>query len=47
MKVQGKVLVATGAGRGVGRDVVPEALRRKARVGGVDIARRARRAPRR
>jgi short-subunit dehydrogenase len=38
MKVEGKVLVVTGAGNGVGRAVTLEALRRGARVAGVDIS---------
>jgi NAD(P)-dependent dehydrogenase (short-subunit alcohol dehydrogenase family) len=39
MKVQGKVLVVTGAGNGVGRAVTLEALGRGARVAAVDISR--------
>jgi short-subunit dehydrogenase len=38
MKVRDKVLVVTGAGNGVGRAVALEALRRGARVAGVDIS---------
>jgi len=38
MKIQDKVLVVTGAGNGVGRAVALEALRRGARVAGVDIS---------
>lgn len=38
MKVDGKVLVVTGAGNGVGREVALEALRRGARVAGVDVS---------
>ena len=37
MKSAGKVVVVTGAGSGMGREVVLELLRRKARVVGVDI----------
>jgi NAD(P)-dependent dehydrogenase (short-subunit alcohol dehydrogenase family) len=37
MKVSGKVLVVTGAGSGMGRQVVLELLRRGARVAAVDI----------
>jgi len=38
MQVDGKVIVVTGAGNGVGRAVTIEALRRGARVAGVDIS---------
>ena len=38
MKVAGKVIVVTGAGNGVGRAVTLDALRRGARVAGVDIS---------
>jgi short-subunit dehydrogenase len=38
MKVDGKVIVVTGAGNGVGRAVTLEALRRGARVAAVDIS---------
>lgn len=38
MRVDGKVIVVTGAGNGVGRAVTLEALRRGARVAGVDIS---------
>ncbi len=38
MKVDGKVIVVTGAGNGVGRAVALEALRRGARVAGVDVS---------
>jgi short-subunit dehydrogenase len=38
MKVDGKVIVVTGAGNGVGRAVTLEALRRGANVAGVDIS---------
>jgi short-subunit dehydrogenase len=38
MRTAGKVLVVTGAGNGVGRAVTLEALRRGARVAGVDIS---------
>ena len=38
MKVDGKTVVVTGAGNGVGRAVTLEALRRGARVAGVDIS---------
>lgn len=38
MKIEGKVLAVTGAGNGVGRAVTLEALRRGARVAGVDIS---------
>ena len=37
MKVADKVLVVTGAGSGIGREVALEALRRGARVAGCDI----------
>jgi short-subunit dehydrogenase len=37
MQVAGKVIVITGAGSGMGREVALEALRRGARVAGVDI----------
>jgi NAD(P)-dependent dehydrogenase (short-subunit alcohol dehydrogenase family) len=37
MKVAGKVVVVTGAGSGMGREVALELLRRGARVAGVDI----------
>jgi NAD(P)-dependent dehydrogenase (short-subunit alcohol dehydrogenase family) len=38
MKVRGKVLVVTGAGNGVGRAVALEAIRRGAKVAGVDVS---------
>ncbi len=38
MQVDGKVIVVTGAGNGVGRAVALEALRRGARVAGVDVS---------
>lgn len=38
MKTMGKVLVVTGAGNGVGRAVALEAIRRGAKVAGVDIS---------
>jgi len=38
MQIDGKVLVVTGAGNGVGRAVTLEALRRGARVAAVDIS---------
>ena len=38
MKTKGKVLVVTGAGNGVGRAVALEAIRRGAKVAGVDIS---------
>lgn len=38
MQVDGKVIVVTGAGNGVGRAVTLEALRRGARVAGVDVS---------
>ena len=38
MKTNGKVLVVTGAGNGVGRAVALEAIRRGAKVAGVDIS---------
>ena len=38
MRVDGKVIVVTGAGNGVGRAVTLEALRRGARVAGVDVS---------
>jgi short-subunit dehydrogenase len=38
MKVDGKVIVVTGAGNGVGRAVALEALRRGAKVAGVDVS---------
>jgi short-subunit dehydrogenase len=38
MKIDGKVLVVTGAGNGVGRAVALEAIRRGAKVAGVDIS---------
>ena len=38
MKVQGKVVVVTGAGNGMGREVVLELLRRGARVAAVDLS---------
>lgn len=38
MKVHGKVVVVTGAGNGMGREVVLELLKRGARVAGVDIS---------
>jgi NAD(P)-dependent dehydrogenase (short-subunit alcohol dehydrogenase family) len=37
MKIANKVLVVTGAGSGIGREVVLEALRREARVAACDI----------
>jgi short-subunit dehydrogenase len=37
MRVAGKVLVVTGAGSGMGREVALEALRRGARVAAVDV----------
>lgn len=37
MKIVGKVLIVTGAGSGIGREVALEALRRGARVAGCDI----------
>ena len=37
MKVDGKVVVVTGGGAGIGRQVVLELLRRGARVGAVDL----------
>ena len=37
MKVNGKVLVVTGGGNGIGRQVVLELLRRGARVAAVDL----------
>ncbi len=37
MKLAGKVVVVTGAGSGMGREVALELLRRQARVAGVDI----------
>ena len=37
MKSAGKVFVVTGAGSGMGREVVLELLRRGARVAGVDM----------
>lgn len=37
MKVSGKVVVVTGAGNGIGREVALELLRRGARVAGLDI----------
>lgn len=38
MKVQGKVIVVTGAGNGMGREVVLELLKRGARVAAVDLS---------
>jgi short-subunit dehydrogenase len=38
MRTAGKVLVVTGAGNGVGRAVTLEALRRGAKVAGIDIS---------
>jgi short-subunit dehydrogenase len=38
MKVAGRVIVVTGAANGVGREVTLEALRRGARVAGVDVS---------
>lgn len=38
MKVAGKILVVTGAGSGIGREVVLEALRRGAKVAACDIS---------
>jgi NAD(P)-dependent dehydrogenase (short-subunit alcohol dehydrogenase family) len=35
MKLDGKVIVVTGAGSGMGREVALEAIRRGARVAGV------------
>ncbi len=37
MKIRGRVLLVTGGGKGMGREVVLEALRRGARVAAVDI----------
>jgi NAD(P)-dependent dehydrogenase (short-subunit alcohol dehydrogenase family) len=37
MQVAGKVLVVTGGGAGIGRDVVLELLSRQARVAAVDL----------
>jgi short-subunit dehydrogenase len=37
MRVNGKVIVVTGAGSGIGREIVHELLRRGARVAGVDL----------
>ena len=37
MKLDGKVIVVTGAGSGMGREVALEALRRGARVAAVDV----------
>ena len=37
MKVNGKVIVVTGAGNGMGREVVLELLRRGAKVAGLDL----------
>ncbi|MGC4118381.1 MAG: SDR family oxidoreductase [Myxococcales bacterium] len=37
MRVEGKVIVVTGGGSGIGRQLVLELLRRKARVAAVDI----------
>jgi short-subunit dehydrogenase len=37
MKVQGKILVVTGAGNGIGREVSLELLRRGATVAGLDL----------
>ena len=37
MKLDGKVVVVTGAGSGMGREVALEALRRGARVAAVDV----------
>ena len=37
MKVDGKILVVTGAGSGIGREVALEALRRGAKVAAIDI----------
>ena len=37
MKVNGKVLVVTGAGNGIGREVALELLRRGAKVAGLDL----------
>ena len=45
MKVDGKVIVVTGAGNGVGRAVALEALRRGARVAGVDVSQAGSRRP--
>ena len=39
MKVQDRVVVVTGAGNGIGRQVVLELLRRRAKVAAVDIRR--------
>lgn len=41
MKLHEKVVVVTGGGNGIGRQLVLEALRRGARVGAVDIRREA------
>jgi len=38
MKLEDKIITVTGAGNGVGRAVALEALRRGARVAGVDIS---------
>jgi NAD(P)-dependent dehydrogenase (short-subunit alcohol dehydrogenase family) len=38
MQLEGKVIAVTGAGNGVGRAVALEALRRGARVAGVDVS---------
>ena len=37
MKVSGKILIVTGAGSGMGREVALEAVRRGAKVAAVDI----------
>jgi NAD(P)-dependent dehydrogenase (short-subunit alcohol dehydrogenase family) len=41
MKVSGKVIVVTGAGSGMGRELVLDLLRRGARVAAVDISEKA------
>jgi NAD(P)-dependent dehydrogenase (short-subunit alcohol dehydrogenase family) len=37
MRIDGKVVVVTGAGSGMGRELVLELLRRRARVAAVDV----------
>ena len=37
MKVKGKVVVVTGAGNGMGREITLELLRRGAKVAAVDL----------